>query len=252
MISVKDLNFGFKNAWSVDCGSFEIARNLVLIGPNGAGKSTLIRTLVGLHLPISGEVFCDGKPISKLSYQERAKKFAWVSQSESIEYPFTVREYVLMGRFAYQAQLSDTPEDNAKLEVVLNQVDATKLIDRNIRTLSGGEMQRVRIARGLIQEPETLILDEPTAHLDLKHQIEIIALLRGLNQRIVVSLHDLNQAIAMGGDIAAVYDQSWEWVARGGELPKKEALERALNVSLESFTSDEALMFSPIFGRTTD
>lgn len=170
-----------------------------LLGPNGSGKSTLLKLMSGILPPRSGKVSFHGKEISTIGRKEMARKVAVVPQESPIVFPFRVIEVVLMGRYPHLKGL--TLEGKQDLEMVREAMELTDirhLADRRITELSGGEKQRVIIARALVQQPELLLLDEPTTFLDIRHQMAIYDLLRGLNQRegltIVGVMHDLNWA----------------------------------------------------------
>lgn len=180
---------------------------LVIIGPNGSGKTTLLR-LVTRVLPLrKGEIFYNDQNIAQMNLKEFCRKVAFVSQEISTGFSFTVMELVLMGRIPHLKRLQyETKRDIEIAEEKLGLTDTLSLKDKRIDELSAGERQRVVIARALAQEPELLFLDEPTAHLDIGHQVQALDLLKKLNQRknltIVMILHDLNLASAYANRIA--------------------------------------------------
>ena len=168
-----------------------------VIGPNGSGKSTLLKTLTGIIRPITGRVRLYGKDIVELSPREVAAKIAVIPQEVSILFPFSATEIVAMGRHPHIRRFRR--ESALDLEVIqrsMADTDTRRLGDRYIDELSGGERQRVLIARALCQQPEALLLDEPTAHLDINHQVEVFELLTDLNRKrnlaVFVISHDLN------------------------------------------------------------
>lgn len=170
-----------------------------LIGPNGCGKSTLLRVLT-LALPARrGRVLIDGQPIGRLSRLELARRVAFVPQQEPATFDFTVREVVLMGRYPHRGRgLGDTEADFALVRQTLAETDLLALADRPITRLSGGEHRRVLMARALVQQTPLLLLDEPTAHLDPTHQVELMQRVQDLTRQrnigVLAALHDLNQA----------------------------------------------------------
>jgi iron complex transport system ATP-binding protein len=171
---------------------------LVLAGANGAGKTTLFRIASRVRAADSGRVTMAGRPIDSLSRSELARQLAVVPQEVAVTFPFRVGEVVLMGRSPHLGVLGfETREDVALAEDAMARVGIAELADRSILDLSGGERQLVTIARALTQDPEVLLLDEPTAHLDLRHRIAVLALVREFVSRgrsaLVVS-HDLNLA----------------------------------------------------------
>jgi len=171
---------------------------LAVVGPNGAGKTTLLRLLTGSLTPQQGEVRLDDRQLGELDDRERARALAVVPQSESSPFPVTVREMVGMGRYAHLGPWERTGGlDRAVLERALERCAVAELADRQLGELSGGERQRARIARALAQEAPILLLDEPTAGLDLRYRMELFHLLRELRGEglaVLVITHDLNLA----------------------------------------------------------
>jgi len=172
---------------------------LGLIGPNGSGKTTLVRILAGLLAPSSGTVTIDGRPLATWARGELARRLAVVPQDVTIEFPFTALEVVLMGRAPYLGALGfPRALDLGVARAAMARLDVGGLEDRPLDRLSGGERQRVLLARALAQEPDILLLDEPTTHLDLKHQAGVHDVVRGLGRErgvgTVSVLHDLNLA----------------------------------------------------------
>lgn len=179
----------------------DVARGdmVALVGPNGAGKSTLLRLMLGARVPDRGEVRYNGRPLSSWQRKELAAEIGVVPQLESLTFPVTVRELVAMGRYPHLGLW--TPErarDRVATEQALQRCDLGELIDRPVSTLSGGERQRARIARALAQEPATLVLDEPTAALDVRHEMAIFELLsricRDSGATVLMVTHNLNLA----------------------------------------------------------
>lgn len=187
-IVLKDISFEVKT------GEF-----LGIIGPNGSGKSTLLRLISRVLLPQKGKIFFENKDITTINLKELCQKIASVPQDTLISFSFSVWEIVLMGRIPHLKRLQhETKRDFTIAENSLLSTDSLELKDKIIDELSAGERQRVIIAKALAQEPILLFLDEPTSHLDIGHQIQILDLLRKLNRQnnltIVVVLHDLNLA----------------------------------------------------------
>lgn len=172
---------------------------VAVVGPNGSGKTTLIKALSRSLHPASGRVLLAGRDVHRMEARELARQMAVVAQETAIEFDFTVEEVVLMGRLPHLARFrGETAQDHAAVQRALVATDTLSLKDRSVTRLSGGERQRVMVARALAQEPRLLILDEPTAHLDIAHQIELLDLVRRLNREqgltVVAVLHDLNLA----------------------------------------------------------
>ncbi|MEX0426966.1 ABC transporter ATP-binding protein [Nocardioides sp. DS6] len=166
-----------------------------LVGPNGSGKTTFLRTLYGSLRPTAGLVTLDGDPVARLGPRRTARRVAVVAQERGGDLPVTVREMVLLGRLPHQGVFDrHSPDDHARAAAALARVGASHLADRRVDTLSGGEKQRVLIARSLTQDVRHLLLDEPTNHLDVRYQHDVLGLVAGLEVTTVVVLHDLNLA----------------------------------------------------------
>jgi len=182
---------------------------VVLLGPNGAGKSTLIRSISGV-IPIrNGNIFVDQKDVTSLSTMERARHISVVPQAVSIPPAFTVWETVLLGRTPYLNFLGQTSaKDEAIARQALEQVDVIHLIEKRMNEISGGEQQRVLLARTLAQDTPILLMDEPTTHLDISHQIDLLKLItkqaREKKLTVLIALHDLNLAAMFADRIAIV------------------------------------------------
>ena len=197
---------------------------LGLVGPNGSGKSSLLRLLAGLRRGTGGAIYLEDCPIESLRRKEIARRLAHVEQQSDIDISLTAREVVALGRLPLRGAWNgwSTRDEDA----VASALQRTDMIDRAAQpwsTLSGGERQRILIARALAQEPQELLLDEPTNHLDIRHQLDLMRLLGNLGTRIVVALHDLNQAAAFCDEIAVMHH---------GQLVKQGAPEDVLDEEL--------------------
>ena len=169
-----------------------------LIGPNGAGKSTLLSALIGL-VPASGRIAFEGNDLPAMHRRDRAQLLAFVEQSAVTEERLSVRDVVALGRIPYEAtwQTEPSADDTNVIAQALADTGTTDFADRRFATLSGGEQQRVHVARALAQQPRLLLLDEPTSHLDIRGQLQLLALLRQkaeAGMTIFIALHDLNLA----------------------------------------------------------
>lgn len=180
---------------------------LGLVGPNGSGKSSLLRLLAGLRRGTGGAVYVDGRPMQSIRRAEIARRLALVEQQATTEVALTAREVVALGRVPQRGAWGGwTGHDEAAVTSALDRTGMTHRAAQHWSTLSGGERQRVQIARALAQEPRELLLDEPTNHLDIRHQLDLMRLLPGLGTRIVVALHDLNQAASFCDEIAVMHE----------------------------------------------
>ena len=178
--------------------SFTSGQFIGLIGPNGAGKSSLLNLLMGLSEPDAGRIELHGQALQHYTRREIAQQVSLVPQDTSINYAFSVREIVAMGRNPYLGAFQpESAQDRGIVENALQKADLTSMADRNIDQLSGGERQRVFIARALAQQTPILLMDEPTANLDLCHQLEILELVSQLAAQghlVIAALHDLQMA----------------------------------------------------------
>ena len=183
----------------------------VLIGPNGAGKSTVLKTLSGALAPIRGRVTLEGRDLAGIPQRELARHLAAMLTHRPEPELMTCRELVSAGRYPYTGRLGIlSRQDRAAAEKAMEQVGVTALRDRDFTRLSDGQRQRVLLARALCQEPEVLLLDEPTGYLDLRHKLEFLQLLRNLARQerlsVVLSLHDLDLAQKFADQVLALKD----------------------------------------------
>ncbi len=215
--SVRDLAFSYAHRqkagkaephnWSIRSISFDVHEGEVLgiIGPNGSGKTSLLKLLAKVLQPEAGSLDLFGQALETISQQEVARTVALVPQDTVQLFPFTIAELVLMGRFPHHAPswrfggiAWETSDELALADRVMGEMDVRHLARRFLHEVSGGERQRAVIARALVQEPRVLLLDEPTAFLDLNHQLEIVTTLRRLSRQrgltVVMVSHDLNLA----------------------------------------------------------
>lgn len=166
-----------------------------IIGPNGSGKSTLLKCIYRILKPSEGVIKLDGIDMKNISIKESSKKLSVLSQHNNYNFDFTVKEIVLMGRAPYKKFMErDNKEDYDIVNDALEKVDMLEFKDRSFQSLSGGEQQRVILARALAQKPKCLILDEPTNHLDIKYQLSLLNIVKSLNLTIISAIHDLNIA----------------------------------------------------------
>jgi iron complex transport system ATP-binding protein len=209
MLKVADVSFAYGRGRApgrrvLDRVSLEVERGTIvgLLGPNGSGKTTLLRIVAGVLPPLSGRVLVDGHPIDRMTRREVARRVAVVPQETHATFDFSVIDMVLMGRYPHLGPFElEGAADQEIARAALRATDTAALETRPFATLSGGEKQRVVIASALAQASDMLLLDEPTAALDLRYQCEIAALLRRLNAdrgtTMIVSTHDLNLAAAL-------------------------------------------------------
>ena len=201
MIEVNSISFRYHKDWVLEDVSFRVEKGefVGVIGPNGSGKTTLLKILYRLLSPQKGEILFELVPMKKMDRNDIAKRIAVVAQETQLLFPFSVLETVLMGRSPYLGQLMF--ESGKDLEISKRAMEWTNILpfsERPMDELSGGERKRVFIARALAQEPEVILLDEPTANLDIHHQIDFLDLILTLNREkgltIVMASHDINIA----------------------------------------------------------
>jgi iron complex transport system ATP-binding protein len=188
--------------------SFSLAAGevLAICGANGAGKSSLLRLLYRHQAPQSGSVLIEGRNLWHTPPREAARTVAAVLQEQPTDFALTTRDIVALGRLPHRQGMGPGLRDQAITDAAMARMDLAPLADRRFGTLSGGERQRVMVARALAQEPRILVLDEPTNHLDIRHQLELLRLLRGLGLAVVCTLHDLTLA-ADFADRVLILDQ---------------------------------------------
>jgi iron complex transport system ATP-binding protein len=166
-----------------------------LLGPNGSGKSTILKTLYRVHRPSAGRILLDGADLLALEHRAAARRLSVVAQESVVEFDFTCFEMVMIGRTPHQRALRrEGPRDRQVVRAALDRVGCAHLAGRSFGTLSGGEQQRVLIARTLAQETDHLVLDEPTNHLDVRYQVEMLELVAGLGVTVLAAIHDLSLA----------------------------------------------------------
>jgi cobalamin transport system ATP-binding protein len=208
---------------------------LAVVGPNGAGKSTLIRTASGVLRPSHGRVLVNEQDLAALSDMQRARLLAVVPQNNQLPGTFSVYQTALMGRTPYLNWLGHTgPSDHAMTQIALEQTQMSAFANRLVGDLSGGEKQRVLLARALAQDAPLLLLDEPTTYLDLQHQSGLLNLIRKLCQEktlaVLIVLHDLNLASVYADRVALLVDGKLQAVGNPDQVLTSETLSAVYHV----------------------
>jgi iron complex transport system ATP-binding protein len=212
---------------------------MAILGPNASGKSTLLRLIAGTLKPLSGRVQLDGFETSQLDPRTRAQRIALVQQESPLLFPARAWEYVLQGRHPYgrRALHFETPEDCTIAMNAMAQVGAEHLHDRWMDRISGGEKQRVILARALAQQPLVLLLDEPTLHLDIGAQVDLLQQLRRLAEEnrytVVVVTHELNLAAEFADQVVLLWRGKCLRVGSPAEVYRRELLEQVFEAPLE-------------------
>ncbi|MCX6056270.1 MAG: ABC transporter ATP-binding protein [Chloroflexi bacterium] len=248
MLAIEKITAGYSKKKILDEISFQIDHGSVvaLIGPNGSGKTTLIRVISGVLQPSRGNLSLDGRDLAKMSIQERSQLIAVVPQIRNIPPAFTVREVVALGRTPYLNWLGQlSTRDHEAIDQALLHTDLLEIAERNIAEISGGEQQRVLLARALAQETPVLLLDEPTAHLDLQYQVSFLDQVHrlahpseseiklGVKKRaVLIAIHDLNLLTRYVDQVALVVHGKLESLGSPEEVLRPEILSRAYNLPM--------------------
>ncbi|MCM8900946.1 ABC transporter ATP-binding protein [Caldicoprobacter algeriensis] len=248
ILKVERLRFAYGAVEVLKGIDLSIERNMVLgiIGANGSGKTTLLKNISGYLRPVYGSVSILGKNIMDYGIKERARYIGYVPQDGMYNLEFTCYDIVMMGRMPYLRRFqTETKQDRDIVKECMEATNTWYLKDRSIRHLSGGERQRVYIARALAQRPKILLMDEPVSHLDIKYQIEILSLVRGLASTgllVIVVLHDINLASEFCDEILIM--KEGQMIACG---PPAEVLTRDNMIS--AFSVDASIIENPVSGK---
>lgn len=254
MIKISNLSFGYGRAkilnelnFSADNGKF-----VGILGPNGCGKSTILKNIMRILKPNSGEIEILGRNLKEFSQKELAKTIGFLPQKSNLTAPLNVYEIVLMGRYAHMknAFLGYNKSDYAKVDEIMQLLDIVKFKDRTAYELSGGEFSRVLLARAIVSEPKILLLDEPTAALDLNHAIEILSLCKRLSKELnllsIAVLHELNLASLFCDEINFIKDGKVHYKGEANELYTKEILKEIYDgISCDIIKHDQRAMIIP-------
>ncbi|MBT3190552.1 MAG: heme ABC transporter ATP-binding protein [Anaerolineae bacterium] len=240
MLKIDSLTVAYDDKVVLQNVSFDVQPGeiLALIGPNGTGKSTLIRALSGVVPIASGQVSIDGQNLSELSANQRAKIMAVVPQARQLGGAFSVEQAVMMGRTPYLNWIGQESEsDKAVVRLALEQTNLTGFADRQIAQLSGGEQQRVLLARALSQSTPVLLLDEPTNHLDLQHQTNLLSIVKRLAKEkeliVIVAMHDLNLVSFFADKVALLVNGELRGLGTPEKVMQKDAISAAYQTPVE-------------------
>lgn len=239
MLKIEGLSVSYGRRRVLQSVSLSVASGevLALIGPNGSGKSTLVRAASGV-IPIeAGSITVDGRALAQLSTMERARCLAVVPQARSLPPAFSVYESILMGRTPYLGWLGRAGEqDHERVRYALDRTQMTPLAERMVGELSGGEQQRVLLARALAQDTPVLLLDEPTTHLDLQHRESLVNLVRELAKTrdlaVLVVLHDLNMASLYADRVSLLVEGEIQATGTPSEVLTEARLSQVYNVAV--------------------
>lgn len=221
--------------------SLQAGEVLNILGPNGVGKTTLLKAICGLSSPMAGKVEIFGQDLSKISIKDRARKIALVSQSENMTFALSVLETVLTGRAAHLGLFARPgAKDITLAKQLLEEMGVGDLAERELPSLSGGQRQMVRIARALAQEAQILVLDEPTSHLDIANQIQVLAAVRRLKARgitVIITTHDPEHALVCGGQVLALSKSRAPVVGAVSETLDERLLQDLFSIPVSRFVT---------------
>ena len=242
MLEVKDLCAGYGGNDVIRNINFKVnpGENLCVLGPNGCGKSTLLKSIARI-VNYRGQVLLDSRDTAIFSRKELAKKMALLGQNSQFFFSYTVYETVSMGRFPYSSGFLKTlsPQDTVIIDEVIAKLEIEDLRERMIDELSGGQLQRVFLARTLVQTPEVILLDEPTNHLDLKYQIELLSFLKSWakeNGKILICVfHDLNLARHFGDTAILMREGSIAASGKIKDVLESETLRSVYGIDIRAF-----------------
>jgi len=241
-LEVKDLHYTYGKHLVLDGVDLPIIEGEVIgiLGPNGCGKTTLLRNLNKNLTPSGGCVMLDGTDLADLTKKDIAKEVAVVPQTNEVHFAFTVRDMVAMGRMPFQGMMGGaSSEDERIIDDAIEKTGLTKYVDRHINTMSGGERQRVIIARAIAQTPKILLMDEPTLHLDISMQFDALNLVHKLSKEtgmtVVIVSHDLAMVARYCDRIVMIHDHKVHAIGRPEDVLTEENMRVVFNVDAELF-----------------
>ncbi len=255
MIILNNVCAGYDNNKVLRNISFKIrdGENLAIIGPNGCGKTTLLRAIANI-IPFRGEILLNQTPIKNMNKKEMAKQVAMLSQITNIYFNYTIYDTVMMGRYVHCSNSffsKPSEKDRAVVDDTLKIVGLFDIRDREVDTLSGGQLQRVFLAKIIAQQPNVILLDEPTNHLDLSYQIELINFLKGwskeANRTVVGVLHDINLAMLLTDNILLLNNGEIEAFGSCTEILTSSLLKKVYNMDITGFMKNAFKKWEEVF-----
>jgi len=244
MLQVRDLRCGYEHAEIVHGVSFDVARGefACILGANGCGKSTTLKTILGLIVPFSGTIEKDGRSTVRMREPERAKLFAYIPQSHTPPFPYAVRDVVMLGRTPYIDRLSRATKDDERIvDEAMERMDIQQLALRPYTQLSGGQQQLVLIARALAQQPDLLVMDEPTASLDFGNQQLVLRQMRELSHTgmsVLMVTHDPDHATLVADRVIVMEQGRVSAQGTPAEVMSTECMQRIYQADVEMVEVD--------------
>jgi iron complex transport system ATP-binding protein len=246
VLEARDVSFSYEGAEVVRGVSLSLQRGdfVGVLGPNGSGKSTLLKLMCGLLVPTRGEIFFGGVALRTLTAREVARRIAFMPQEQMTDFPFTVAERVLMGRHPHLGLLEfESAQDAEVAREAMRLTDTLQFANRTYREISGGERQRASLAAALAQQPEILLLDEPTTALDIKFQVQILSLLKKLNRErgltVVMAIHDLNLAAVSCKRLALLKQGEKKWEGAPSEVLTEDKLREIYEIGIREIRDEK-------------
>ena len=233
------------------CTTFLPGQVWTILGPNGVGKSTLLRTLAGLYQPIAGQVSFDGQPLAEIPQRKRARQIGILFQDHADVFPLTVMETVLTGRHPWCSPLQgESALDLERVDQVLGQVGLNGFQDRNLFSLSGGERRRVDLAALAVQDSAVVLLDEPSNHLDPRHQVTLLGGMidkwRRARRTVVMVLHDINLAVRFSDYLVFLYGDGKASHGLVAEMATEGHFSRLYDQPMGRYQANDRDLFFPL------
>lgn len=245
-LEVHGISFGYNGGLLLKNISFAVAAGelIALVGPNGSGKTTLLKMMLGLLPPSSGEVTLLGRPLVTYHPRTRAKAIAYVSQQPALSFPLTARELVSLGRYPHGGRGTDAVADTLAIAHALEKTAAKDFSNRPFNSLSGGEKQKILIARALAQSAQVILLDEPTLHLDLQFQLQILSALKRLcveeGITVITVLHDVNLASLFADKALLLSSGELRGFGPVAEVMDEKSIKELLGVDMKAIAGETA------------
>lgn len=253
LLSLRDVSAGYGENDVIRGINLSVQERMFLciLGPNGCGKTTLLRAIAGL-LPSRGEILLRGTPLGQMKRHDVAARIALLSQLSQVYFSYTVYDTVMLGRYLHQRSAFRSPSkaDREQVRRCLETLGLWELRDRMIDTLSGGQLQRVFLARTLAQEPAVILLDEPTNHLDLRYQISLMEALQVWSQQegraVVGVLHDFNLALTFADTLLLMHDGQTMACGPPGEVLRRDLLQEAFGIDVGAYMKNALAQWESI------